>query len=926
MKRAIFIWVLTSVLVFAAGFMLYLWLQARTNHPSDALRAVPVDASVIIKINSYEDIIHKLHTNKNEFWESLNEFDKFSQASSFFSKTESHRNTSPVVDQMLYKNQSFLSTHAVGKGTAALLYAANIPERVKPSDIIEQVDDFVGSNYTKEGKDYNGTTIYIYKQDDTEEEHTFCFAVRQGIVMASQSVLLIESAIGQLGSNVSLYQDKSFMDAYKTAGTRVIANVFLNHPRLPAILSEKIHPNHRMGIQNIAHTASWSELDMTLKNNTFYLNGFTQVPDTVNTFYKVFTKQRPVPINIPNVLPAQTAGYLYFGISNLEKYFDSYHHFLDSQGMLTKQNAKLDAVSSSLGANIKSLYSSIFGNELALAFIPFKGEEYNNCWFAIAKTKGQSMARRILKEAVSNHAKANGKSINAFESTFSIDREKSVKIYRLPKAGMHEALFGSMFTPVNDQYFTFVESYVVFGASKEALSRLILANIHNKQLAVESVFNDFSKYLAAEANFTAYINPGKAEMLYGHMLSSPSAAKILSRKEGTEKIQGLAIQLTGGKSMIFNNISASYSPHTFEAPQTVWETRLDTTFSMKPELVINHNTQNREIFVQDDKNNIYLINQVGRVLWKRPLPEQIMGDVHQVDVYRNGKLQFVFNTKSHLYLVDRNGNNVSGFPVKLRSPASNPLAVFDYENNRKYRFFIAGEDRKVYAYNKDGNIVSGWDFEGTEKRVYQPIQHFRMDGRDYIVMADENRPYILDRRGNERVGPNRFFSASKNSAFFSEASTSHNPAQFVTTDSLGMVRFIRTDGKVDEKAIATLSSDHTFMYDDVNGDGTNDYIFVDDNELMVFKDNGSKLFSREFPYRLQQQVIYFHFGSRDRKLGVMCSESSKIYLVNGDGSIYKGFPLQGITPFSIGRLANTKSTFNLIVGSSSGYVLNYAVQ
>jgi hypothetical protein len=74
------------------------------------------------------------------------------------------------------------------------------------------------------------------------------------------------------------------------------------------------------------------------------------------------------------------------------------------------------------------------------------------------------------------------------------------------------------------------------------------------------------------------------------------------------------------------------------------------------------------------------------------------------------------------------------------------------------------------------------------------------------------------------------------------------------------------------------------------------------------------------------QVIYFHFGGRDRKLGVTCAETSQIYLINGDGSLYKGFPLKGTTPFSIGRFASTKSTFNLLVGSSAGYVLNYAVQ
>ncbi|HPF94604.1 MAG TPA: hypothetical protein PLV65_11710, partial [Tenuifilaceae bacterium] len=109
-------------------------------------------------------------------------------------------------------------------------------------------------------------------------------------------------------------------------------------------------------------------------------------------------------------------------------------------------------------------------------------------------------------------------------------------------------------------------------------------------------------------------------------------------------------------------------------------------------------------------------------------------------------------------------------------------------------------------------------------------------------------------------------------------------------------------------------------------DGSNDYIFLDNNKLSVYSQSGKELFSQKFKEELLPSVIYFHFGVRDRKLGVVSAESAQIFLINGDGSLYKGFPLKGITPFSIGRFAGSKSTFNLIAGSSSGYVLNYAVQ
>ena len=61
-----------------------------------------------------------------------------------------------------------------------------------------------------------------------------------------------------------------------------------------------------------------------------------------------------------------------------------------------------------------------------------------------------------------------------------------------------------------------------------------------------------------------------------------------------------------------------------------------------------------------------------------------------------------------MHILDRNGNYVERYPVKLRAPATNGLAVFDYENNKDYRLFICGNDRLVYLYDKSGNTVKGW--------------------------------------------------------------------------------------------------------------------------------------------------------------------------------------------------------------------------
>ncbi len=915
--------ILIAIIVFSLGIVIALVLlfSSRTKDTSEAIQAIPIDAAMVAKISSIKQLATELQ-NENAFWLTLSSFTAINKVDQFFNFAKQQQ--SAIFDQFIMHNEAYVSVHAVGNGTPECLFVANVPERIKQSEIQAFIQESFSADYTESHREYNGTKIFTVVHKTKNSEPEYSFAIRNNVAILSQSQLLVESAVGQLSSGISLSTDAGFVKALSTAGSRVNVSILVNHTKLPLAFASLFYPNKRNEISWISKTANWTEVDLSIKKDAFFLNGFTQVPDTVNAFYKVLSKQKPVNITLPQVIPAQTAAFALLGISNINTYLASYASFLQSQGQGFEYNKKIEQFNSELGTNITELYSSIFGKQLAVVFIPFENGKYNNCWFTVAEVQSQSLARLELTKAIETYARKNNLSKNSFIQSFQIDREKSVYIYKFPKKGLHSTLFGNLFSITDDQYFTFIDSYMIFGESVEMLSKLIISNVHNRHLALDEGFKSFSQSLTSESNFTAYINPSKAEMLYGNLLSPTSASRILSRMETIEKIQGVAFQLNGGKNLIFNNISAKYTPYSVDSPQTVWETRLDTSISMKPQLVINHSTQNREIFVQDNQHNIYLINDVGRVLWKRPLNEAIMGEAHQIDVYKNGRLQILFSTKSKIYLVDRYGNNVSGYPITLRASATNPVAVIDYDNNRDYRFFIAGEDRSIRVYNRQGNLVTGWDFDKTEKTVTQPVAHFRYAAKDYIVLSDANRIYILDRRGNERVKVQEHFTKAYNSTI--SLNVSSGTAHFVTTDTLGIVKKISLSGQVTDMKLKPAGANHFFDCQDVDADGTNDYIVLNENELYVYKVNGKEIFTKKFKEKPLPQVTYFHFGARDRKLGITCTNSSEIHLINGNGETYKGFPLKGITPFSIGQFANTKSTFNLITGSPTGYVLNYAVQ
>jgi len=371
--------------------------------------------------------------------------------------------------------------------------------------------------------------------------------------------------------------------------------------------------------------------------------------------------------------------------------------------------------------------------------------------------------------------------------------------------------------------------------------------------------------------------------------------------------------------MIYNTLSVRYKDIIREESGAEWETLLDTSACIKPFFFTNHLTGAKEIFIQDYKNNAYLINSAGRLLWKVPLRERILSNVFMIDYFKNGKFQLLFSGRNNLHLLDRNGNYVERYPVRLRSPASGPLALFDYDGTRDYRLIIPGDDKLIYAYDKSGNIIKGWNQFRTTGTVKSEIKYFRISGKDYLVASDETSVYFLDRTGDARMKPKDLVTRTKGSEM--RITTSSDPA-FVFSSPDGTLQQVSTDGTVKKSTLRSFSGDHTFDFFDIDGDGFGEYLFIDRGILYLYDRNKTETFTRDFGSIDIGGPICFIFSSTDRKIGVFDNIKKLIYLIDKNGSTMDGFPLRGASMFSIGKFSE-KSDFHLIVGGDDSFLYNY---
>jgi len=887
----------------------------------ELIKAVPIDAVFVTEINGTIGKMSLLQ-KENEIWNELKQFSLFNQFDSDITFFTAWVNKNPLVSDLLNQNKVLISAHKISISSIDFIYYFNLNNVRDKKQIIESVTQQipVGEKITK--RKFSNTIIYSIICN-TQKGKKIHFTFYKGIVIASGSEKMIENAINQSDTSESLMNDAGYLRVSKTAGKNVDAALYLNLKHMPEAISLLVNKEYKKQIASFTNLGNWAELDLSIKKDAILLNGFTFSNEALNNYLNIFLKQDAIIHEMNEVLPSNTSVFASFGISNNDQYLMSYKKYLEKSKKLNSYQFEIDKYINQYSINLEKEFFSMIDQEVGIVFTEIEDlNPYENSYI-VMRVKAKSLVQNSIETMLARIADTDHIKKSNYIQNLRIDKETVYTIYSFPVKNIFGTFFGQIFSGVENKYCTFVDNYLVFSDSKNALTKFVHANILKKTLDNDPKFGQFTDYLSSKSNFYFYANMYRSPIFISNYLNDSLKSGLKENIESIKKFQAFAIQFSKSNNMIYNNLFLKYIPESKAEAITVWETHLDTIIDFKPCLVSNHYSKENEVFVQDISNKIYLINKVGRVLWRIQLSEKINSPIYQVDYYKNGKLQLLFSTESQIHLIDRNGNYVDRFPVKLQSKATAGVSVFDYDKTREYRLFIPCTNKNIYAYDLQGNLVNGWDFEQSDNLIKTPLEHFRVNTNDYIVCADNFRVYILNRRGEERIRIKNQFMKSKNNKIFLE--TGNNKARMVTTDTSGTIKMIYFDGKVEEKLIRKFSANHYFDFQDIDADGIKDYIFLDNKSLENYNQQGTSIYNYTFEEQITDTPLFYYFSYDDRKIGVLSRKTNELFLINNDGTIYRGFPLNGSTPFTIGFLGNSGSQFNLIVGSRSNFLYNYSV-
>jgi hypothetical protein len=883
-KRVAFISVI--ILISGVGILGYFLQQGRRTLLTDPYKAITPSACFVIETIDLQSFINSLTTGKGLFGEvgKIKEFEDFNRKMKFLAD----QLNKPGYKKLMSGSSGVISFHLSKTGKLQSLLSMAVLSQVRTN----QLKEILLSSGIKTINESNlhGNTVLVLPPSPDKKQDNVYISVIQGLLICTSSEQLMNEAILQTNQDNDIRNVPGFSKILQASGKNE-DKVFVVFRNLPALFKNIFSNEYNASADKIGRLAGCAEGDIYISENGLALSGYTESPDSIESLYK-FKSGTAGLFHTYKILPAATVLFESIIISN------------------TPASAKKETTRAGVLAEKLRAYT---GNEVTKAFIEIKERPVSDNTLIIYELKNRVFAEKIFLDEFGSEINKNNIMF------FQPDEQTRIPVYLTPFEGFASAMIPGFARNVDDSWFAFYDNFLITGSSYVTISRLLYDNLLNKTLANDLIYRNFESSLPSIATYFFYCVPSRITDYLAGFLREDLIRALRTNKSSLNKIQAAGYQFVPSNNMIYNSLSVSFKEEAREESTTEWETLLDTVAAVKPFFFTNHITGAREIFIQDMKNNAYLINAAGRVLWKVPLSERISGNIFMIDYFRNGKYQLLFAGKNFIHLLDRNGNYVERYPVRLRAPASNSLALFDYDNNRNYRLLIAGEDKMIYAYDKSGNIVRGWKPFRTNGTVSSEVTWFRVSGKDYLVFADEASVYFIDRTGNKRLAIKEPVTKATGSAL--RLISGSSPAVVFTAPD-GTVQNIYFDGSVEKFSLRKLSIDHSFDIFDVNGDGFGEYIFIDKGILYLYNHNRSEIFTRQFGSLELGGPINFVFSASDRKIGVFDITKKLIYLIDRNGDTMKGFPLRGASMFSIGKLSD-KSGWHLIVGGTDRFLYNY---
>lgn len=731
-----------------------------------------------------------------------------------------------------------IALQSISKSDFELIYSYVLPE--KEYALLLGNKEMVSVNQKITSRLYNGFEIKEIRNKENEVQLAFAFL--KGVFVLSKSSLLIENAIRtyELREGVNFRTSNKILFQFASVKSDA-GNLYINYSQL--YQSALMNSSLKESIPLLKDFAKSCMLDVKVDEDFISMNGFTLDSVKKNPGLSRFQSQKAVKFEVARFIPNYSTSLIHYGISNIESFLKSTN---------TSNSLKLN-----------------FGDEIAVCF-----------------PEQDSKGALIFVEI-------NDKDISSFDTGeyFESYSGYEIKSFNGKTISAH---FNQLIPSDSLQFFTFNENFIFVSQEVVNLKRLIDAIETDDTWGKSLSFQQFYDRGLQESNVSLFFRDPS-----GLDTGILKKWKPLIDSLHLSSISWTSLQFSALDKKFYTSVNIGIKPKEKETRQTKQRVEASSfrlpNSSAKAFIVKNHITSNNELILQDSTFKFYLFSPDNGILWHYQVDGMIQ-NVHQFDYFKNGKLQYFINTPESLYIIDRLGRDVQGFPKKLSSTLVFSDVV-DYDKSRNYRLLVSSLNKEIFILDKDAKPLEGWSPKRLSGLITEAPKHYRIGGKDYfLAVSNGDLFHLFTRRGDRQAG---FPISLKpySGDYFLETGTNLANSYIYIISQDGSVTKQSLDGKAkaQENLLRGVNSKFHLVK---TRDGKSDFYFVriDSDKIAVFNKTNQLIIEKQNPgsTTLRPSVIV---ASKDKVIFSFFDEEQKMsYSFDQSGNSVINRPLESTIP------------------------------
>lgn len=490
------------------------------------------------------------------------------------------------------------------------------------------------------------------------------------IVVASPSETLVKSSLRHLQKAVSIMDAPGFAEASSCVAAKDV--VFVANETSGKIISSLFTGKYNSWAYFAPKVSDWMAFDAEAFGNALTLRGEAVTDGDISDFITVFGKTGTSSSALSSVLPSYTLSAMTLPVKNTADYIAAYQTYLDARQSLQTRQGKIEAAEKENGVSPLAFFTRLETKEVATASFISGG-----------KLEKVNLIRVAKPDTLKNIS--------------------GVQPCRYPSYA--SLIFGGIFELPDESYFTYRDGWLVSGSQRgvQEFAEGRTSEYTLKEYMVNAGLDDL--FASEPASFMAYLSLTEDRGTLQNIFRSGVVNAISSLTDGSD--YG-GVFISAGQPKLPASLTLSVFSKEVKKSKPVAEREVTVTVPKGPFKVKNSGTGKMNLFYQQDNMYLCLKEEGGKGLWGVPFSDPICGTAGTIDYYANGKLQILFGAGSKLYLIDRLGRFVTGFPVDLKKDILIGPAIYDFNGARRYNVLVLHKDNTIEMYNLKGQKPASW--------------------------------------------------------------------------------------------------------------------------------------------------------------------------------------------------------------------------